>query len=109
MLLQISEESIDYYKVMGCENIGEVTEDELQRLELLEETVSYPPRFKIRFSCDETSVHYQNSHEVTITFNQVSPPLKNTFLLEGNDISLPISPLSSASSTNTGINSFNIG
>lgn len=109
IVIQISEDDIDYYKAMGCENYGKVTEAELERLDMLEEDTAYPPRFRLKFSRDGTSEHYQNSQEVIVAFNEVLPSFKNTIELEGDTISLPLSPSLSVSSTNAYVNSFNIG
>ena len=53
---------------MGCEE-GVVTEDRKEALKHLEDCLSYPPRFQIKFE-------YYNSEkpstEVTITFNGIS-------------------------------------
>ena len=46
--MQISEDSIDYYNVMGCED-GQVTSDDIEMLEQLEHKSSYPPRFRLKF------------------------------------------------------------
>uniref|UniRef100_A0A1X7UV74 Death domain-containing protein n=1 Tax=Amphimedon queenslandica TaxID=400682 RepID=A0A1X7UV74_AMPQE len=90
----ISVEDIDYYKMMGCENDAEVTEDELERLKILEDLLSYPPRFKIEFISDAV---VEKSQKVIVRFNQVHPPVKSTVLLEGS-IDLPPSPSLSATS-----------
>ncbi|XP_019853891.1 PREDICTED: uncharacterized protein LOC109583131 [Amphimedon queenslandica] len=95
----ISIQDIDYYQMMGCENAAEVTEDELERLEMLEDLLSYPPRFRIQFTSDAV---VERSEKVIVRFNQVYPPVKNTILLEGS-LELPLSPASSASSTRSGI------
>ncbi|XP_019854570.1 PREDICTED: uncharacterized protein LOC109583595 isoform X2 [Amphimedon queenslandica] len=104
----ISAESIDYYKIMGCENVGEVTEDELERLDLLEDTLSYPPRFRIQFSREDV---FASNQEVVITFNQVHPSVSSKILLESNGIVQTLSPpssCSSASSNTCSIDSFSI-
>ncbi|XP_019854556.1 PREDICTED: uncharacterized protein LOC100633393 isoform X4 [Amphimedon queenslandica] len=95
----ISVGDIDYYQMMGCENVAEVTEEELKRLKLLEKKLSYPPRFRMQFTSDAV---VEKSQKVIVRFNQVHPPVKNTILLEGS-IELPLSPTSSASSTRSGI------
>lgn len=94
---------------MGCENVGEVTEDELERLDLLEDTLSYPPRFRIQFSREDV---FASNQEVVITFNQVQPSVSSKILLESNGILQPLSPpssCSSASSNTCSIDSFSIG
>ena len=65
---------------MGCENAAEVTEDELERLKMLEDLLSYPPRFRIQFISD---VVVEKSQKLIVQFNQVHPPVKSTILLEG--------------------------
>ena len=96
---------------MGCENFGEVTEDELERLDLLEDTLSYPPRFRIQFSREDV-FECSSNQEVVITFNQVQPSVSSKILLESNGIVQPLSPpssCSSASSNTCSIDSFSIG
>ena len=83
--------------MMGCENASEVTEDELERLEMLEDLLSYPPRFRIQFTSDAV---VEKSEKVIVRFNQVDPPVKNTILLEGS-IGLPLSPDLSESTGST--------
>ena len=80
--------------MMGCENVAEVTEDELERLKMLEDLLSYPPRFRIQFISDAV---VEKSQKVIVQFNQVHPPVKSTILLEGS-IELPPSPSLSATS-----------
>ena len=92
---------------MGCDNPGRVTEEELERLGLLEDTLSYPPRFRIQFTRDDFFGHY-SSQEVIVKFNHVHPPLTSTILLEGHNISFPLSPLSSTSSTISDIESHSL-
>lgn len=92
---------------MGCKNPGEVTEDELERLDVLEDAFSYPPRFKIKFSQDKSFEH-NNSQEVTVKFNQVDPPITSEILLQ--DHSQPLSPPpSSNASVSSDIDSFSKG
>ena len=85
--------------MMGCENVAEVTEDELERLKLLEDKLSYPPRFRIQFISDAV---VEKSEKVIVQFNQVDPPVRNTILLEGS-IELPLSPTSPANNTGSNI------
>ena len=79
--MQISEDSIDYYKVMGCED-GEVTSDDIEMLNLLEHKCSYPPRFRLKFE-PEKSANNIRSQNVTVTFSDVTPPTKATITLPG--------------------------
>ena len=82
---------------MGCENPGGVNEDELERLDVLEDAFAYPPRFKITFLQDKTFEHNNTcSQEVTVKFNQVYPPITSKILLEGHCITQPLSPPSSS-------------
>ncbi|XP_019854550.1 PREDICTED: uncharacterized protein LOC109583576 isoform X1 [Amphimedon queenslandica] len=94
----ISEKSIDYYEIMGCEKVGEVTEDELERLDLLEEALAYPPRFRLIFTRDGSFGQHSNQ-EVTVTFNQVDPPLVSKIYLEGHGAAQPLSPASSSTNS----------
>ena len=91
--------------MMGCENAAEVTKDELERLEMLEDLLSYPPRFRIQFTSDAV---VEKNEKVIVRFNQVHPPVKNTILLEGS-IELPLSPASSATSTRSSIDLMTYG
>ena len=93
---------------MGCENPGEVTEDELERLGVLENAFSYPPRFRLKFLQDKSFEH-NNSQEVTVKFNQVHPPITSKILLEGHCITQPLSPPSSHDSVSSDIDSFSKG
>ena len=81
--------------MMGWENAAEVTEDELDELQMLEDLLSYPPRFRIQFTSDSV---VEKNQKVIVRFNQVHPPVKSTILLEGS-IGLSLSPTSSTSST----------
>ncbi|XP_019859787.1 PREDICTED: uncharacterized protein LOC109588035 [Amphimedon queenslandica] len=85
--------------MMGCANVAEVTEDELERLEMLEDLLSYPPRFRIQFIADAV---VERSEKVTVRFNQVHPLVKNTILLNAS-LELPLSPSPSATSTRSSI------
>ena len=89
---------------MGCENLGEVTEEELERLDLLEEALAYPPRFRLVFTRNDSFGQYSNQ-EVTVTFNQVDPPFVSKIYLEGHGVAQPLSPTSSSSNSH----SFSIG
>ena len=65
---------------MGCEE-GEVTSDNIKMLELLEEFLSYPPRFQLQFSVKE-NVFDARSQNVKVRFNGVHPPTTVTIILE---------------------------
>lgn len=85
--------------MMGCENAAEVTDDELERLKMLEDILSYPPRFRIQFISDTV---VEKSEKVTVQFNQVHPLVQNTIVLEGS-VELPLSPSLSATSSTRSI------
>ena len=102
---------------MGCES-GELTSDNIEMLELLEDLFSYPPRFRLQFKLEEDVIDAR-SQNVTVRFNGVHPPTTNTIVLEkagmyivislllyllsnstdNKHISLPLSPASSSSSS----------
>ena len=79
--MQISEDSIDYYKVMGYED-GQVTSDDKEMLKKLELTCSYPPRFRLQFKANKSESNI-GSHNVIVTFNGVTPPATATITLPG--------------------------
>ena len=92
---------------MGCKNPGEVTKDELKRLDVLEDAFAYPPRFRLTFLQDKSFEH-NNSQEVTVKFNQVDPPITSKILLQGH--SQPLSPPSSSNvSVSSDTDSFSKG
>ena len=66
--------------MMGCEG-GEVTNDNIKMLELLEDFLSYPPRFQLQFSVEE-NVSDARCQNVTVRFNGVHPPTTVTIVLE---------------------------
>ena len=83
ILKQISEEDIDYFKMMNCEG-GVVTSDNEETLYLLEEDLSYPPRFRLKFeSIPDVYVSTQN---VKAKFNNVNPPTTFSFSLQKSGI-----------------------
>lgn len=49
-MMQISEEDVDYYKVMNCTD-RRVTQEDIDQLKLLEEIRNYPPRLCFQFIC----------------------------------------------------------
>ena len=89
--------------MMGCENVAEVSDDELKRLKLLENFLSYPPRFRIQFISEAV---VERNEKLIVQFNEVHPPVKNIILLD-DSLELPLSPFTSAAST--GINSISHG
>ena len=65
--------------MIGCES-GEVTSDNLKLLELLEDRLSYPPRFRLQFhkiTTDDT-----RCQTVTIKFNGLHPSIASTITLD---------------------------
>ena len=71
---------------MGCEG-GEVTSDHKERLKLLEQLLSYPPRFHLKFKLE--NIMDVGTQNITVTFNDVHPPTKNTIVLEKTGIFIP--------------------
>ena len=49
--MQITEDMIDFYKVLGC-SPETVSVNDIEALKMYEEIQSYPPRFKLLFSPD---------------------------------------------------------
>ena len=49
--MQITEDMIDFYKVLGC-SPETVSVNNIEALKMCEEIQSYPPRFKLLFSPD---------------------------------------------------------
>ena len=83
ILKQISEEDIDYFKMMNYEG-GEVTPDNEEILHLLEEDLSYPPRFQLQFqSVPDAYVITQN---VKVKFNGIAPPTTFSIILQKSGI-----------------------
>ena len=66
--------------MMGCEG-GEVTSANIKMLELLEDFLSYPPRFQLQFSVEDNVIDAR-SQNVTIRFNGVHPPTTVAVILE---------------------------
>ena len=66
--------------MMDCEG-GEVTIDNIEVLKLLEEELSYPPRFRLKFKANK-SINSAISQSVTVKFNGVTPPAKAIVTLE---------------------------
>ena len=66
---------------MGCED-GEVTSDNIETLEVLEEGLSYPPRFRLEFKANK-NISDMGSQYVTVIFNGVIPSVTATIILEG--------------------------
>ena len=67
--------------MMGCEG-GEVTSDNIETLEALEEGLSYPPRFRLEFKANK-NIDDMGSQHVTVTFNGAIPPVTATITLAG--------------------------
>ena len=70
---------------MGCDG-GVLTRDNIEMLELLEEVLSYPPRFRLEFKATK-SANNLRSQNVTVKFNGVTPPAKAIVTLEKSGIS----------------------
>ena len=69
---------------MGCEG-REVTSDNIKMLELLEDFLSYPPRFQLQFSVEDNVIDAR-SQNVTVRFNGVHPPFTDAVILEKTGI-----------------------
>ena len=68
---------------MGYEG-GEVTQEHIDCLDLLEETSSYPPRFELQFTrTDSNSVECRRNQQVNVRLKNVDPPTTIGILLEG--------------------------
>ena len=68
---------------MGCEG-AIVTQEHIDRLDLLEEISSYPPRLELQFTrTDSNSVEYHRNQQVNVRFENVDPPTTIGILLEG--------------------------
>ena len=67
--------------MMGCEG-GEVTSDNIETLEAMEEGLSYPPRFRLGVKANK-NISNMGSQYVTVSFNGVIPSVTATFILEG--------------------------
>lgn len=59
---------------------GQLTSDHIEMLELLEDVLSYPPRFRLKFKRENLMT--VKSQNVTVTFNGVHPPTSVTIVLE---------------------------
>ena len=70
---------------MGCDG-GVLTNDNIDMLELLEEVLSYPPRFRLEFKPSK-SANNSRSQKVTVTFNGITPLAKATVTLDKSGIS----------------------
>ena len=69
--------------MMNCEG-GEVTPDNEEILHLLEEDLSYPPRFRLQFeSVPDVCVSSQN---VKVKFNGIDPPTTFSIILQRSGI-----------------------
>ena len=79
ILKQISEEDIDYFKIMNCEG-GDVTPDNEEILHLLEEGLSYPPRFQLQFKSVPDA--YVSTQNVKVKFNGIDPPTTFSIILQ---------------------------
>ena len=59
---------------MGCE-AGNVTKENIEMLQMMEEVLSYPPRFRYTFSCLNSFVAL-NATKVKAIFSGTSKPLQ---------------------------------
>ena len=81
-MMQISEKDVDYYEVMNCRG-RDVTEEDIERLKLLEEALVYPPRLRFQFVCHNKD-HAQECTKVEVTLNGSYTELNKS--LADNDI-----------------------
>ena len=77
-------ESIDYFNIMGCKG-GEVSNENMEVLKLLEEKLSYPPRFQLHFTVDR-SADCSSKQNVTVNFDGLNPSISATIVLEKSGI-----------------------
>ena len=77
-------ESIDYLNIMGCKG-GKVSKENIEVLELLEETLSYPPHFQLHFTVDR-SADCLSKQNVTVNFDGLNPSISATIVLEKSGI-----------------------
>lgn len=82
--MKISEKKVDFYEVMDCRD-RDVTEEDIKRLENLEEALVYPPRLRFRFIC-HNKAHAQECTKVEVTINGSYTELNS---LPNNDIFFP--------------------
>lgn len=73
-MMQISEEDVDYYKVMKCRGRN-VTKEDIEQLKLLEEVLNYPPRLCFQFVCHNKD-HAQKCTTVEVTLKGSYTELK---------------------------------
>ncbi|XP_019862554.1 PREDICTED: uncharacterized protein LOC109591219 [Amphimedon queenslandica] len=71
---EISESEVDYFKVMGCE-AGNVNKENIEKLQLMEETLLYPPRLRYTFSCLNSFIALDTT-KVKAIFSGMSKPLQ---------------------------------
>ena len=65
---------------MGCE-AANVTKENIEMLEMMEEILSYPPRFRFKFSCLNKSLAL-DSIKVRVTFSGTNKALQISITLE---------------------------
>ena len=68
---------IDIYKVLCC-TPETVTDDNIEELKMLEENRSYPPRFKVQFSPDDSQ---SGNTQVTLSLHGLSNKVSRTIRL----------------------------
>ncbi|XP_003385845.2 PREDICTED: uncharacterized protein LOC100633676 [Amphimedon queenslandica] len=71
---EIFESEVDYFKVMGCE-AGNVNKENIEMLQMMEEVLSYPPRFRYTFSYLNSFVALDTT-KVKAVFSGTSKPLQ---------------------------------
>ncbi|XP_019861244.1 PREDICTED: uncharacterized protein LOC109589631 [Amphimedon queenslandica] len=83
---EIFESEVDYFKVMGCEP-GNVNKENIEMLQMMEEVLSYPPRFRYTFSCLNSFVALDTT-KVKAIFSGTSKPLQINYHLFGITVGL---------------------
>ena len=66
---------------MGCER-GIVTQENIDCLDCMEDLLSYPPRFRLKFTLDSTVDRPPKEHLLHVSFVDVNPPTTTTIVLE---------------------------
>lgn len=94
--MQILEKKVDFYEVMDCRD-RDVTKEDIEQLEFLEEALVYPPRLRYQFMC-HNKAHERTKVEVTLNgsytelnsladndifFPGSTPLLKHNIILKG--------------------------
>ena len=79
--------------MIGCE-AGNVTKKDIEALQIMEEVLSYPPRFRFKFTCINKALA-QDTTKIKATFNGTAQPLHISVMLKRpcSLESLNVSPL----------------